>query len=152
MTYHLPVKEWPASEQPREKMAQLGAEHLSDAELLADRDGWPPLYDPARLASNEVPAAAAVYFNDMYVPAALSVRTAAAIRAFGAPSCPPQAPQCSLVLFAAGPRCLWKRCKDPFAMGGKGVRNLLHSQRFLTPFPPRLQVWARAASPAMMSR
>lgn len=35
MTYHLPVKEWPASEQPREKMAQLGAEHLSDAELLA---------------------------------------------------------------------------------------------------------------------
>jgi len=33
--YHLPVKEWPASEQPREKLAQLGPEHLSDAELLA---------------------------------------------------------------------------------------------------------------------
>jgi DNA repair protein RadC len=33
--YHLPVKEWPASEQPREKLLQLGAEFLSDAELLA---------------------------------------------------------------------------------------------------------------------
>jgi DNA repair protein RadC len=35
VSYHLPVKEWPSSEQPREKLAQLGAEHLSDAELLA---------------------------------------------------------------------------------------------------------------------
>lgn len=35
MSYRLPVKEWPASEQPREKLAQLGAEHLSNAELLA---------------------------------------------------------------------------------------------------------------------
>ena len=50
------------------------------AEILANRDDWPPLYDPARLAANEVPAAAAVYFNDMYVPAAFSVATAAAIR------------------------------------------------------------------------
>jgi hypothetical protein len=50
------------------------------AELLAQRDGWPPLYDPARLAANEVPAAAAVYFDDMYVPAPLSLRTAAGIR------------------------------------------------------------------------
>ena len=50
------------------------------AEILANRDGWPPLYDPARLAANEVPAAAAVYYNDMYVPAELSTRTAAAIR------------------------------------------------------------------------
>jgi pimeloyl-ACP methyl ester carboxylesterase len=49
------------------------------AELLAQRDGWPPLYDPARLAANEVPAAAAVYHDDMYVPAPLSLRTAAAI-------------------------------------------------------------------------
>ena len=30
------------------------------AELLAERDGWPPLYDPSRLAANEVPVAAAV--------------------------------------------------------------------------------------------
>ena len=50
------------------------------AHLLAERDGWPPLYDPARLAANEVPAAAAVYHDDLYVPAALSLRTAAAIR------------------------------------------------------------------------
>jgi hypothetical protein len=50
------------------------------AELIAERDDWPPLYDPARLAANEVPAAAAVYYDDMYVPAELSTRTAAAIR------------------------------------------------------------------------
>jgi DNA repair protein RadC len=29
------VKEWPATEQPREKLVQLGPEHLSEAELLA---------------------------------------------------------------------------------------------------------------------
>jgi pimeloyl-ACP methyl ester carboxylesterase len=50
------------------------------AELLAQRDGWPPLYDPARLAANEVPTAAAVYHDDFYVPAPLSLRTAAAVR------------------------------------------------------------------------
>jgi pimeloyl-ACP methyl ester carboxylesterase len=50
------------------------------AELLAQRDGWPPLYDPARLAANEVPVAAAVYHDDLYVPAPLSLRTAAAVR------------------------------------------------------------------------
>ncbi len=50
------------------------------AELLAERDGWPPLYDPARLAANEVPAAAVVYYNDMYVDRELSMQTAGAIR------------------------------------------------------------------------
>jgi pimeloyl-ACP methyl ester carboxylesterase len=50
------------------------------ADLLAARDGWPPLYDPARLAASEVPAAAALYHGDMYVPAELSLRTAARIR------------------------------------------------------------------------
>jgi pimeloyl-ACP methyl ester carboxylesterase len=49
------------------------------AELLADRDDWPPLYEPARLAANGVPVAAAVYFEDMYVPSELSLPTAAAI-------------------------------------------------------------------------
>ena len=49
------------------------------AQLLAERDGWPPLYDPARLAASEVPAAAAVYHDDLYVPAPLSLRTAAGI-------------------------------------------------------------------------
>lgn len=49
------------------------------AHLLAERDGWPPLYDPARLAANEVPVAAAVYHSDMYVPAPLSLATAARV-------------------------------------------------------------------------
>jgi pimeloyl-ACP methyl ester carboxylesterase len=48
------------------------------AELLAQRE-WPALYDPARLAASTVPAAAAIYFNDMYVPARLSLATAAGI-------------------------------------------------------------------------
>jgi pimeloyl-ACP methyl ester carboxylesterase len=50
------------------------------AELLAAREPWPALYDPAQLARNEVPVAAAVYFDDMYVPRELSLPTAAAIR------------------------------------------------------------------------
>ncbi|MEP7024301.1 MAG: alpha/beta fold hydrolase [Actinomycetota bacterium] len=50
------------------------------AELLAQRDGWPRLYDAAQLAANEVPAAAAVYYDDLYVPLAYSARTAAAIK------------------------------------------------------------------------
>ncbi|GGV64571.1 alpha/beta hydrolase [Streptomyces griseoloalbus] len=50
------------------------------AELLAARTDWTPLYDPARLAVNEVPVAAAVYHDDMYVDTAHSLRTARAIR------------------------------------------------------------------------
>jgi pimeloyl-ACP methyl ester carboxylesterase len=50
------------------------------AELLARRDSWPPLYDAGRLGACEVPAAAAVYYNDMYVPQRFSVATARAIR------------------------------------------------------------------------
>jgi len=50
------------------------------AGILAERDDWPPLYDPARLAANEVPVAAAVYYNDMYVDRELSMQTAAAVR------------------------------------------------------------------------
>jgi pimeloyl-ACP methyl ester carboxylesterase len=49
------------------------------ADILADRDDWPVLYDPSRLAANEVPAAAAVYFDDMYVDPGLSLATAGAI-------------------------------------------------------------------------
>ena len=49
------------------------------ADLLAERDGWPPLYDPSRLAANEVPVAAAVYYNDMYVDREFSMQTARAI-------------------------------------------------------------------------
>lgn len=50
------------------------------AEQLAARTDWQPLYDPARLAANEVPVAAAVYHDDMYVDAEHSQRTARAIR------------------------------------------------------------------------
>ncbi|MEV6121727.1 alpha/beta fold hydrolase [Streptomyces sp. NPDC052077] len=50
------------------------------AELLAARTGWTPLYDPARLAANEVPAAAAVYHDDMYVETSHSLATARAVR------------------------------------------------------------------------
>lgn len=50
------------------------------AELLAARTGWEPLYDPVRLAANEVPVAALVYHDDMYVDTAHSLRTARAIR------------------------------------------------------------------------
>jgi pimeloyl-ACP methyl ester carboxylesterase len=49
------------------------------AEALAERT-WPRLYDPDRLAANEVPLAAAIYANDMYVPRELSEVTAARVR------------------------------------------------------------------------
>jgi hypothetical protein len=50
------------------------------AELLAQRDDWPALYDRTVLAANEVPAAAALYTDDMYVDAGYSEHTAAAVR------------------------------------------------------------------------
>jgi pimeloyl-ACP methyl ester carboxylesterase len=50
------------------------------AELLAARTDWRPLYDPVRRAANEVPVAAAVYHDDLYVDTAHSLRTARAIR------------------------------------------------------------------------
>ena len=37
------------------------------AELLAHKADWPQLYDAQRLRANTVPAAAAVYYDDMYV-------------------------------------------------------------------------------------
>lgn len=49
------------------------------AELLAAYDEWPALYDLDRLAANEVPVLAAVYFDDMYVDAELQLRTAARV-------------------------------------------------------------------------
>jgi pimeloyl-ACP methyl ester carboxylesterase len=50
------------------------------ANILARRDDWPPLYDRTRLSANEVPVAATVYHDDMYVPVDLSLATAASIR------------------------------------------------------------------------
>ncbi|GAA4373517.1 alpha/beta fold hydrolase [Nocardioides caricicola] len=46
------------------------------ADLLASYDDWPALYDADRLAANEVPVAAAVYFDDMYVDSGLQLETA----------------------------------------------------------------------------
>jgi proline iminopeptidase len=49
------------------------------AEALARYDRFEPLYDLPRLAANQVPVAAAVYFDDMYVDADLSLQSARAI-------------------------------------------------------------------------
>lgn len=49
------------------------------AELLAARTEWPLLYDPDRLASNEVPLAAAQYLDDPYVDIDLAQDTAARV-------------------------------------------------------------------------
>jgi pimeloyl-ACP methyl ester carboxylesterase len=50
------------------------------AEILAEYDRWPRLYDPAVLRANDVPCAAAIYYDDMYVERAFSEETAEAIR------------------------------------------------------------------------
>ena len=49
------------------------------AHILADHE-WPQLYSPEQLRTNEVPAAAAIYAEDMYVERAFSEETAATIR------------------------------------------------------------------------
>ena len=49
------------------------------AEALAQHPRYTPLVDTARLAANEVPVAAAVYFDDLYVDAGLSLDTAGRI-------------------------------------------------------------------------
>jgi len=48
------------------------------AQLLANHE-WPFLYDPTVLATNDVPCAAAIYTDDMYVERAFSEETAAQI-------------------------------------------------------------------------
>ena len=45
-------------------------------ELLAARTEWSELYDLDRLAANDVPVAAAVYYDDMYVDSGLQLDTA----------------------------------------------------------------------------
>ncbi|MDQ1624543.1 MAG: hypothetical protein QOJ49_41 [Actinomycetota bacterium] len=49
------------------------------ADILADKQDWPPLYDVDRLAANEVPVAAAIYHDDMYVEYAYSLETAKSV-------------------------------------------------------------------------
>jgi pimeloyl-ACP methyl ester carboxylesterase len=46
------------------------------AEILAQDDSWPRLYDVEKLKRNRVPVAAAVYYDDMYVHREFSEETA----------------------------------------------------------------------------
>ena len=57
-----------------------GLRRLREAAGLLAEHEWPRLYDPDRLARNEVPVAAAIYAEDMFVPRAQSEQTAAEIR------------------------------------------------------------------------
>ena len=47
--------------------------------LLNQKGDWPNLYDLDQLAHNQVPVAAAIYFDDLYVDSGLSLQTAAHI-------------------------------------------------------------------------
>jgi pimeloyl-ACP methyl ester carboxylesterase len=53
--------------------------HRAAAEQLAGH-AWPRLYDAERLRHNDVPVAATIYANDLYVERAMAEDTAAAIR------------------------------------------------------------------------
>jgi pimeloyl-ACP methyl ester carboxylesterase len=53
--------------------------HKAAAEILAEH-AWPKLYDADQLARNEVPVAATIYSNDLYVERDFAVETARAIR------------------------------------------------------------------------
>jgi pimeloyl-ACP methyl ester carboxylesterase len=53
--------------------------HREAAQLLAEHS-WPRLYDTDRLARNEVPVAATVYVDDMYVDRSLAEDTARRVR------------------------------------------------------------------------
>jgi pimeloyl-ACP methyl ester carboxylesterase len=57
-----------------------GLRPLREAASLLAGDDWPRLYDSDQLAANEVPVAAAIYADDMYVPRVYSEETAAGIR------------------------------------------------------------------------
>lgn len=53
--------------------------HRDAAHLLAERP-WPRLYDAAVLAANEVPVAATIYVDDVYVERTFAEETAALVR------------------------------------------------------------------------
>ena len=50
------------------------------ANLVQNISSWPPLYDEARLAKNDVPVYAAVFMHDMYVDYDFSMEAARKIR------------------------------------------------------------------------
>jgi pimeloyl-ACP methyl ester carboxylesterase len=53
--------------------------HRAAAEVLAEHR-WPRLYDAAQLERNEIPVAATIYVNDLYVERRFAEETAVAIR------------------------------------------------------------------------
>jgi len=53
---------------------------LTTADLLANADDWPELYDEACLAKNEVPVYSATYMEDMYVHFDFAKETASKIQ------------------------------------------------------------------------
>jgi hypothetical protein len=53
--------------------------HRAAAEILAEHR-WPRLYDADQLARNEVPVAATLYVDDLYVERTFAEETAVAIR------------------------------------------------------------------------
>ena len=53
--------------------------HRQVAEILAEHE-WPRLYDAEVLLTNEVPVAATIYVNDLYVERAFAEETAATVR------------------------------------------------------------------------
>jgi pimeloyl-ACP methyl ester carboxylesterase len=53
--------------------------HRDVADLLAEH-AWPRLYDEARLAVNDVPVAATIYVDDLYVERVFAEETAATVR------------------------------------------------------------------------
>jgi pimeloyl-ACP methyl ester carboxylesterase len=59
---------------------EAGLTELREAAHLLAEHEWPRLYDPERLAANEVPAAAAIYAEDMYVERRFSEETAAEVQ------------------------------------------------------------------------
>jgi hypothetical protein len=50
------------------------------AQILAEFQEWPSLYDTSVLQANAVPAVAAMYYNDMYVERGFSEETAQIIK------------------------------------------------------------------------
>ena len=53
--------------------------HRAAADLLAEHE-WPKLYDADRLRQNEVPVAATIYVNDLYVEREFAMETATLIK------------------------------------------------------------------------
>jgi hypothetical protein len=66
-------------EGPRAERQLDDVSHRAAANILADHP-WPRLYDADQLARNEVPVAATIYVDDLYVERRFAEETAAAIR------------------------------------------------------------------------